>query len=150
VENRGILPSFFIPPFFVLLRKINIPVTFNTEVFLVEADHYPFPLSTYRTGLFLNKVFQIFPDKHLFLLIQRGQNRRAYPLCPSSELSFYCLSFVVFFYYQHLLTFDLFFKTLTNTGIAPPFFYNFYKETDRSQQANHTTNTDFYFFLISL
>ena len=60
---------------------------------------------------------------------------------------------VVFFYYQFLLlTFDLFifFMTLTNIGTAPPFFYNFYKETDRSQQANHTTNTDFYFFLISL
>ena len=94
----------------MLLRKRHVFIALNAECFILETNHYPFlfPFSAYRTSLFLNKVFQIFPDKHLFLLI-RGSWRTP----PLSEISM-----VLFTAFHKLLIFSVFFYFST--------FYFFY------------------------
>ena len=110
MENRGILPSFFFPPFFILLRKRHVFIALNAECFILETNHYPFPFSADTTNLFPNKVFQKFPDKHSFLLIQGEPGEL--PLYPRYRwffLTFHkLLIFSVFFYFS---TFYFFYET---------------------------------------
>jgi hypothetical protein len=77
------------------LRKYHVFVTLSAEGSIPKDDHSPFPFSADTAGFFLNKVFQVFPDKHLFLLIKGGRTGEPTPFVrlPSYLFTAFLLSF---------------------------------------------------------